>query len=126
MRSRYVAWSLALIDYLIETTAPKQQHGLVRKEMEEWAEQTSWQNLTIVDTQAGLAADSFGEVEFKATFLLPPSQQSHEHHERSHFIKENGRWYFLDANIPARSDKLAGRNDPCPCGSGKKYKKCCG
>ena len=23
-------------------------------------------------------------------------------------------------------DKLPGRNDPCPCGSGKKYKKCCG
>jgi preprotein translocase subunit SecA len=26
----------------------------------------------------------------------------------------------------AISDKKAGRNDPCPCGSGKKYKKCCG
>ena len=26
----------------------------------------------------------------------------------------------------AVSDKKAGRNDPCPCGSGKKYKKCCG
>jgi preprotein translocase subunit SecA len=23
-------------------------------------------------------------------------------------------------------DKKIGRNDPCPCGSGKKYKKCCG
>lgn len=27
---------------------------------------------------------------------------------------------------PASSNKVAGRNDPCPCGSGKKYKKCCG
>jgi len=27
---------------------------------------------------------------------------------------------------PARSDKVAGRNDPCPCGSGKKFKRCCG
>jgi len=26
---------------------------------------------------------------------------------------------------PVKSDKI-GRNDPCPCGSGKKYKKCCG
>jgi len=26
----------------------------------------------------------------------------------------------------AVSDKAVGRNDPCPCGSGKKYKKCCG
>jgi len=27
---------------------------------------------------------------------------------------------------PVKSAKTAGRNDPCPCGSGKKYKKCCG
>jgi len=27
---------------------------------------------------------------------------------------------------PAKSSRVAGRNDPCPCGSGKKYKKCCG
>jgi len=27
---------------------------------------------------------------------------------------------------PKLSAKKAGRNDPCPCGSGKKYKKCCG
>jgi preprotein translocase subunit SecA len=27
---------------------------------------------------------------------------------------------------PVKSSKTAGRNDQCPCGSGKKYKKCCG
>jgi preprotein translocase subunit SecA len=27
---------------------------------------------------------------------------------------------------PRRNVSKAGRNDPCPCGSGKKYKKCCG
>ena len=26
---------------------------------------------------------------------------------------------------PVRKEKKAGPNDPCPCGSGKKYKKCC-
>ena len=34
-----------------------------------------------------------------------------------------------DASVPKRpvkTDKKAGRNDPCPCGSGKKYKECCG
>ena len=30
------------------------------------------------------------------------------------------------AKTPAKSDKVVGRNDPCPCGSGKKYKNCCG
>ena len=27
---------------------------------------------------------------------------------------------------PIRADKVTDRNAPCPCGSGKKYKKCCG
>jgi uncharacterized protein YecA (UPF0149 family) len=27
---------------------------------------------------------------------------------------------------PIQSGSRPGRNDPCPCGSGKKYKKCCG
>ncbi len=27
---------------------------------------------------------------------------------------------------PIKAEKAVGRNDPCPCGSGKKYKKCCG
>ncbi len=29
-------------------------------------------------------------------------------------------------NFPVRREEKIGRNDPCPCGSGKKYKKCCG
>jgi SWIM/SEC-C metal-binding protein len=33
---------------------------------------------------------------------------------------------LLNPPVPRRSEKKAGRNDPCPCGSGKKYKKCCG
>lgn len=33
---------------------------------------------------------------------------------------------LLDPPVPRRSEKRVGRNDPCPCGSGKKYKKCCG
>jgi preprotein translocase subunit SecA len=27
---------------------------------------------------------------------------------------------------PVRTGPKVGRNDPCPCGSGKKYKQCCG
>ena len=32
---------------------------------------------------------------------------------------------YLGPRTVVRSDKKVGRNDPCPCGSGKKYKKCC-
>lgn len=34
--------------------------------------------------------------------------------------------FLLDKNVVAKTTRLAGRNDPCPCGSGKKYKQCCG
>ncbi|WOG30411.1 YchJ family metal-binding protein [Endozoicomonas sp. 8E] len=44
------------------------------------------------------------------------------HHERSDFIREQGRWYFIYPDIPT---SLPGRNEACLCGSGKKYKKCC-
>ncbi|WHZ06031.1 SEC-C metal-binding domain-containing protein [Neobacillus sp. YX16] len=33
---------------------------------------------------------------------------------------------LLRSGVPVRNDDKVGRNDPCPCGSGKKYKKCCG
>ena len=32
---------------------------------------------------------------------------------------------LLESQVVATSTRVAGRNDPCPCGSGKKYKKCC-
>ncbi|MCA9791670.1 MAG: SEC-C domain-containing protein, partial [Candidatus Eremiobacteraeota bacterium] len=39
----------------------------------------------------------------------------------------DGRWYYLDGvETPVQAGPKVGRNDPCPCGSGKKYKKCCG
>ena len=52
------------------------------------------------------------------------------HHERSRFRREDGRWYYVSGeNVrpsPTRRAATAGRNDPCPCGSGRKFKKCCG
>ena len=33
---------------------------------------------------------------------------------------------LLNWPTPVKSEEKVGRNDPCPCGSGKKYKKCCG
>ncbi|MEK9660196.1 MAG: YchJ family metal-binding protein [Alphaproteobacteria bacterium] len=52
------------------------------------------------------------------------------HHERSHFRRENGQWLYVDGEFNPKGQPLrvvkVGRNDPCPCGSGQKYKKCCG
>jgi SEC-C motif-containing protein len=53
------------------------------------------------------------------------------HHEVAEFKKEEGTWFFVDGHAPKyeqvkRQGAKIGRNAPCPCGSGKKYKKCCG
>ncbi len=53
------------------------------------------------------------------------------HHEIAHFIKDDSKWYFHDAKYPeikqvVRDTPKVGRNQPCACGSGKKFKKCCG
>jgi SEC-C motif-containing protein len=45
----------------------------------------------------------------------------HSHRERSAFVQNGGRWYFIDPTVGLQ----AGRNDPCPCASGQKFKKCC-
>jgi SEC-C motif-containing protein len=51
-------------------------------------------------------------------------------HEKAEFLRINGAWlYNREARLgpaPIRSSApKVGRNDPCPCGSGKKYKHCC-
>jgi SEC-C motif-containing protein len=68
-------------------------------------------------------------VEFKAKFR--ENEEAKEHHELASFVKLKGSWYFDDGRLPPNKPvKLEGpkigRNDPCPCGSGKKYKKCHG
>ena len=54
-----------------------------------------------------------------------PVFRPHDHHDHHHHHDHE----HAPAPVPAASEKKpgkTGRNDPCPCGSGKKYKKCCG
>jgi SEC-C motif-containing protein len=75
----------------------------------------------------GGAEDASGEVEFIARYL--ENGLKREHHETALFRKEKGTWLFTEGAMvkpkPLVSEKV-GRNEPCPCASGAKYKKCCG
>ena len=81
-----------------------------------------------MDTEAGGPDDQEGVVEFIARYRTGGS--AHAHHERSRFRRVDGRWYFVDGQMvkptPVRAAPTVGRNAPCPCGSGKKYKRCHG
>ena len=127
MQSRFSAYALKQIDYLIDTTWPRQQPALKKQEIHQRADNTHWIRLDIIDTEAGLTTDVTGIVEFKATFTTPEDLKEQVYHERSDFIKEEGRWYFIYPNLRQSSEakKRPNRNDPCICGSGRKFKKCC-
>ena len=129
MASRYVAYTTGNIDYLLDTNAPETRHTIDRKATEAWARASEWLGLEIVKTEAGGSGDQAGQVEFIARYKLDGVEQAH--HELSDFKKIEGRWFFVDGKLVneqplRRSAPKVGRNDPCPCGSGKKYKKCCG
>ena len=129
MRSRYSAYVKTEIDYIYDTTHASQRSKFNRKESLDWSRNTQWQSLEVVRTEDGGQEDESGIVEFIARYR--EKNKPIQHHEIAEFVKEDGRWYFMDGHAPkpvqsVRQGPKIGRNDPCPCGSGKKYKKCCG
>ena len=126
MRSRYSAYTAEAIDYLGETHHPRKREEFDEASALAWARDSEWLGLEIVLTED--AGDDEGYVEFKARYTRDGTTITH--HERSRFVKIDGRWYYDDGRMLAEPVKRAGpkvgRNDPCPCGSGKKYKKCHG
>ncbi len=128
LRSRYSAYTKQAVDYIVDTTHPDKREPDDRKTVEKWSRSTEWRRLEIVSCKAGGIDDAEGEVEFKADYTEKGKRR--KHHEAAVFRKKDGRWYFFDAGAPKieqyiRTSPKVGRNDPCPCGSGKKYKKCC-
>lgn len=128
MRSRYTAYTQARIDYIAETHDPETRDEYDPEGSREWAEKSEWLGLEILATEGGGADDNEGKVEFEARYRNEGGEQ--EHRERSLFRRHEGAWYFTSGDILGpRTVRLegpkVGRNDPCPCGSGKKYKKCC-
>lgn len=128
MRARYTAYTQIQMDFIEQTHDPKTSQDIDMQGSREWAQTTNWDGLEIIETAQGGVDDEVGTVEFKATFLTEEGPQIH--HELSQFHKRDGVWYYSDSSQPSqtvvRASPKVGRNDPCPCGSGKKYKKCCG
>lgn len=127
MRARYSAYTKTEMDFVFNSTDPANREGYDHDGTRAWAENSEWLGLEIIGTVRGGADDSNGEVEFIARFKENGTLR--EHHENALFKRKEGIWYFSDGVMvkpkPVTVTKV-GRNDPCPCGSGQKYKKCCG
>ena len=126
MRARYTAYVTEQIGYL-KTSAVK----AVQDEFDEnaslaWSRAAQWHRLQIVRSEEN---GDRATVEFRAAYTA--NGEFCNHHEVSTFVREVDGWKFEDGELigekpVTREEPKVGRNDPCPCGSGKKFKKCCG
>jgi SEC-C motif-containing protein len=129
MRSRYSAYVRKELAWLRESLHPDHRADYDEANSRAWAERAEWHGFEILSTAKGGPDDEAGMVEFVVVYTENGVRQ--EHHERSTFRKTGGAWYFAEGTrLPPRpvkrSEPKAGRNDPCPCGSGRKFKRCCG
>jgi SEC-C motif domain protein len=130
MRARYSAYAKVNIPFISSTQITTQADDFNEAEAAKWAENSTWKGIKVLSTKKGGPEDKSGVVEFEAHYMDNASQKDLIHRETSLFEKVDGRWFFKEGNIHGaqsfkRLEPKVGRNDPCPCGSGKKYKKCC-
>ena len=118
MRSRYSAFALQQIDYIVQTTALGQQASLDVGAIADWSKSNQWLKLEVLNSNEKLDK-THAQVEFKAHYH--DAKQVQVHHEISHFVQYQARWYFLDPTTGQQPTM----KQPCICGSGKKFKQCC-
>lgn len=123
MRSRFCAFALGLSDYLLTTwDASTRPTSLDLSK-----DATTWEKLIIIATQQGDIDDATGTVEFQAYYSL--EGKAFYLWENSRFVKQGDHWQYVDGQIKAHAPiarATQGRNEACACGSGKKFKRCCG
>jgi len=113
MRSRYSAYVNGAGIYLVESSVKENQFTQDIELIEEFSNSVEWLKLDVLNATKD-------QVEFKAYYR--EKDKIALLHEKSNFVKEDGVWKYKDGEL--YNSKIE-RNEPCPCGSGKKYKKCC-
>ena len=114
MRSRYSAFAKSENKYLIFSTLKKNHHKNDLQELQTLNNNVVWLKLEIIDAYENI-------VEFKAYYK--ENNEIKILHEKSSFEKEDGLWKYASGELFKTKVQ---RNEECPCGSKKKFKKCCG
>lgn len=118
MRSRYTAYCLKQVSYLIATHYP-QPGASEAKQIAAFAESVHFTGLQVLNAEQ---QENRGNVHFIASYLHGNNLCRLE--EESDFICLEGKWYYTSGKLHPLADQKIGRNDPCPCGSSKKFKQC--
>lgn len=111
MRSRYSAYATVNIDYILKTTHPSTRKFHDAESIKNWAKSNSWQKLELISIEGGGVKDKNGTVEFKA-FYLDSTSNPQIHHEISNFVKELGKWFFVDGKAVNFSPPEKPENNP--------------
>lgn len=126
LEARYQAFIRGDIDFIVESHHPELRSQLDRDSLVSWSRESEWKGLKIFEME---------EKENRAFLDFSVRYQRNfeviDHRERAEFRKDDGRWFYYDSEFVKpesvrRDGEKIGRNDPCSCGSGKKFKKCCG
>jgi SEC-C motif-containing protein len=125
MRARFTAHVVHDFAFLHRTYLPTSRQPFVPEEISPAA--TEWTRLVVHAHEPGRDADT-AYVDFSAYGVEQGAEQVL--HEKAEFVRQNGAWIYTRSvrEGPAPFKVAApkpGRNDPCPCGSGRKYKHCC-
>lgn len=89
MRSRFAAVRDADAEWLLGSWHPSPRPASL-----DLTDNPTWRGLQIIDTVAGGPDDDTGIVEFRATYLVPGGGVGVQQ-ERSRFVREGSRWYYL-------------------------------
>ncbi|OIP99854.1 MAG: hypothetical protein AUK35_05790 [Zetaproteobacteria bacterium CG2_30_46_52] len=116
MRSRFSAYVLGLTDYILRSWHPSFRPS----QSDMGGMQLKWIHLDILGHQSGQIDDDTGEVTFAAFYVAGGKCKKLQ--ETSRFEQINGQWLYRDGDCTVAE---IGRNEPCPCGSHKKFKRCC-
>jgi SEC-C motif domain protein len=96
MRSRYSAYAVGEIEYLLKTIPLLERKHFDLKAAKQWSSESEWTGLEILSTKES-SDGTKATIEFKARFKV--QEEEHEHAERAYFQKTQGRWFFLDGKI---------------------------
>ncbi len=125
MRSRYSAFVLGNLDHIERTHAPEIGDDFNRAEAERTISDVEWLGLEVLSVDE---TEDTGTVGFSIRFRR--DGQTYGQYELSTIQRYDGVWLYVSGKVSANPPPIrvtkVGRNDPCPCNSGKKYKKCCG
>ena len=125
MRSRFTAFAIHHEAYLLKTWDKKNRPKKIT-----FNKEIDWTSLEVLSETKGGLNDSRGVVQFKAYYVLNGVEQVMN--EASRFKKNKGQWFYLDGIVKSVNEADSqqplnkGLNAPCECGSGKKFKRCCG